>query len=61
MDKNKDKAKLNDELLDQVSGGVDIVDAQIPSCPICRMNDAVTIVSYGLAYCDRCRVHFELE
>ena len=60
MDKNNGKVKLNDELLDKVSGGVGTDDQWVPSCPICRKNDAVT-VSDGIGYCDHCRAHFELE
>lgn len=33
MDENKNKVKLNDELMDQVSGGT---DGNAPICPLCH-------------------------
>ena len=57
MEKNKEK--LNDELLDKVSGGADTDYASVPRCPNCRTDDVT--VSDGIGYCDRCRVHFELD
>ena len=56
MDKNKEKVKLNDELLNKVSRGAGGGGVR---CPNCLTND-VTIQD-GIGYCDRCRVHFELE
>ena len=55
MDKNKEKVKLNDELLDKVSGGA---GGEI-RCPNCLTTDVA--IQDGIGYCGRCRVHFELE
>ena len=62
MDKNKEKVKLSDELLAKVSGGVDsdvVWVPWVPSCPNCRSTDVT--VHDGIGYCDRCRVHFEID
>jgi hypothetical protein len=63
MDKNSEKEKLNDELLNKVSGGcgeVDVILVGELTCPNCEGNPALYLMStddsgrFGLFGCTSC-------
>ena len=57
MDQNKDKQKLNDELLDKVSGGEKICEKKCPDCGLILAENPEFV---GPIFCSECKKYVTL-
>ena len=57
MDKNSEKVKLNDELLDKVSGGEKIFEKKCPDCGLILAENPEFV---GTVFCSICKKYVTL-